>query len=255
VCASLPRKKGFREDIVWPSRSFKVPFHTALLVWLFAFLARSQGKSMRELVEASRDGHLDEVARLLKEGASPNAGQTNGYTALGLAANRGHAPVVELLLQSRASPDARICENGATPLMIAVVWNQLEIIGLLLSHSANLAHTGTAGSYRNSTALDIARERGREAAATLIIRERTRRRLGRIRRHALVVGNVCRSLLELFTEVHFRPGGSGAQTARIEFLELAQASGQAEGVTGESKGDEGVPRGVVDVSEPGVLSR
>ena len=54
-------------------------------------------------------------------------GLLSGYTALGLAANRGHTEVAAVLLSRRANPDTPICVNDATPLMIAVVWDRLGL--------------------------------------------------------------------------------------------------------------------------------
>ena len=95
--------------------------------------------SARVLVDAVREGNLASVARQLEEQQYPPAvltrlGYATGYTALGLACNRGHAEVAELLLARRACPDQPICEAGATPLMICVLWDRVAILELLLSH-------------------------------------------------------------------------------------------------------------------------
>ena len=97
----------------------------------------------RILVQAARDGDAAAVRRQLDEQSWPRGvlsrlGFTSGYTALGLACNRGHFAVAELLLQRGASPNCPICENGATPLMIAVVWDRLDMIALLLRHGASV---------------------------------------------------------------------------------------------------------------------
>jgi|EP00966_Prymnesium_polylepis_P148505 ankyrin repeat protein len=171
----------------------------------------------RALVEAARDGDAACVERLLNSGASPEAGQTSGYTSLGLAVNRGHTDVVELLLARKASPDTPICVNDATPLMISVVWDRRDVMTLLLAHGCSLEPKGTSGSYRNCTALDVARQRGRSAAADIIVRERARRRLNQLRRLSPLVGRFARALNDLYNDIHYRPGGVGEQLARIDF--------------------------------------
>ena len=60
----------------------------------------------RMLVDAARDGNFAAVTRLLKEQNWPpqvltRMGHASGYTALGLACNRGHERIAEVTL-SRA---------------------------------------------------------------------------------------------------------------------------------------------------------
>jgi len=176
----------------------------------------------RQLVQAARDRDHYEVKRLLNAGAPPEAGWVSGYTALGLAANRGHTEIAALLLSRRARPDTPICINDATPLMIAVVWDRRGLIRLLLQHRASLSPRGTSGTYRGCTALDVAHQRGRHEAAALLSRERALRRLEKLRRVAPLVGRAAAALLDLFAAVHFRPGGEGAVRAAERFYQCAQ---------------------------------
>ena len=112
------------------------------------------------LVDAARDGNLDLVVQLLDAGVKPDAGHFTGYTALGLAVNRGHESVVRALLERNADPDQSISSgDDVAPLMIAVVWNRLEMVSLLLRHGCSLEKRATGGSHRGRTALDVARER------------------------------------------------------------------------------------------------
>ena len=178
----------------------------------------------RQLVEAARDGDVEKVELLLDLGASPEAGQALGYTSLGLAVNRGHTEVVELLLRRGASPDTSICANDATPLMISVVWDRRDALAVLLQHRCSLELRGTSGSYRGCSALDVALQRGRTVAAEMIIHERARRRLQRLSRLVPTVGRVALALVELYTEVYWRPGGRGERQARLEFEGAIESS-------------------------------
>ena len=162
------------------------------------------GPLNRALCEAARDGDALEVERLLDAGASPESGQASGYTSLGLAVNRGHTDVVELLLRRRASPDTPICVNDATPLMISVVWDRRDVLSLLLAHGCSLDKQGTSGSYRDQTALDIALQRGRIMAHEMLTRERALRRLRRLSRLVPAVGRFAGALMEIYTEVRVR---------------------------------------------------
>ena len=53
-------------------------------------------RTARMMVDAARDGNLDLVVRLLDAGVKPDAGHFTGYTALGLAVNRGHESVAKV---------------------------------------------------------------------------------------------------------------------------------------------------------------
>lgn len=52
-------------------------------------------------------GQLNMVRFLLEQGANVDAQTASGYTALHQAAQQGHAVVITLLLQSKASPNIK----------------------------------------------------------------------------------------------------------------------------------------------------
>ena len=197
--------------------------------------ARLPTRETREdklLVDAARDNDYATVAMLLKDGtASVEAGQASGYTALGLACNRGHIEVVRLLLDAKACPDTPICDNGATPLMVAVVWNRSEAVKLLLQHRAQLHCQGWAGTYKESTALGMARQHNRRVMIDLLVAERARRRLLHLGRLARLAGFFLRGLLDLYADVverRYQPGGEGAVIASVEFASLSSRLEQDE---------------------------
>ena len=188
-------------------------------------------RSAKAVVAAARDGDLERLTALLDAHMWPphvlsQMGQASGYTALGLACNRGRCEVVELLLQRGASPNMPICENGAMPLMISVVWNHPKIVKLLLRHGAALetaAVPRAAGPCKNCTALEVAQQRGRTECASLIVTERAQLRFQRLRRVAFHFGHALLAFQELYAEIHHKPGGEGEKLAKFEFYETARA--------------------------------
>ena len=69
-------------------------------------------------------------------------------------------------------------------------------------------------------ALDYARAIGPEAAAAAakeFAAEEVRRRMHKLRRHAVIVGKAASLLQTIYTEVTFRPGNQGQKRSREEF--------------------------------------
>lgn len=129
-----------------------------------------------ELHTATQDGDINEINRLLKQGAHIDAKNDFGMTALHCATANGKDAIVALLLEKNASIDAKnycgntplyiaaakghtqlvrlLIDKGAaidvqnntndTPVRIAVSQKYLKIVAILLSHGA---HTALADSY------------------------------------------------------------------------------------------------------------
>ncbi len=115
------------------------------------------------LITAARDGHLEEVRRLISEGVDVNARlRGSGTTALMDAANQGYVEIVELLLAAGADPGAEL-PGGWTALDLAVGNGRLAVVERLLQAPPNPA------PERLQRALLTAARNGRpETAATLI---------------------------------------------------------------------------------------
>ena len=129
-----------------------------------------------------------------------------------------------MLLSHGASPDMPICEAGATPLMIAVLWDRVAMVQLLLRFGAALGapiSSRIAGPYGDGDAIVLARTRGRRECLRLLISARASRRIGRLRRAAPLAGRFALALRELYAEVHYRPDGEGARRACLEFYAAA----------------------------------
>jgi ankyrin repeat protein len=107
------------------------------------------------------------MAELLFEfEADPNIESFSDGTPLHLAAGRGHAPLVTLLLEHGA--DANVHEKLAsknTPLHQAVMEGHVEVVRLLLEADACLE----CGNNLTLTSLHLAAEYGRPAIAAILL--------------------------------------------------------------------------------------
>src|SRR5699024_2271659 len=85
------------------------------------------------LIEAAQEGHYPIVERLLQADAIINATNSSGDTALALAAENGHIDIVRLLIACGADVDGSSQKiGGRTALMKAVQAGRLEIVSLLI---------------------------------------------------------------------------------------------------------------------------
>jgi ankyrin repeat protein len=108
-----------------------------------------------ELIDATANGEILKLQRLIERGASPDAQGRKGWTALRRAAIENHCEAAALLLKHGASVDAANT-SGQTALMIACAHGYHEMAALLLNHGANPNIANTIGR----TALMIAAEHG-----------------------------------------------------------------------------------------------
>jgi hypothetical protein len=88
-----------------------------------------------QLLQAARDGNLEQVEALLRQGATVTVTDENGLTPLHEAAGGGHEAVARLLLEQGANVAARD-QNYQTPLHWAARESHAGIIALLLAHDA-----------------------------------------------------------------------------------------------------------------------
>lgn len=88
------------------------------------------------LPEAAEAGHRDLVSALLAAGASPDAREPGGATALHLACTWGHEDVVARLLAAGASVDVRDGERR-TPLMLAAERGSVPCVRRLMDAGAD----------------------------------------------------------------------------------------------------------------------
>ncbi len=113
-----------------------------------SYLLSELSGSDPQLHRAARNGDADWTKKLIVSGVDVNSLDGNGWTALHIAANKGHQDVVRLLLDNAADPNIRIydsqsilrlrkgvdVEYGATALHQAVWKGHGAIVRLLLGH-------------------------------------------------------------------------------------------------------------------------
>lgn len=136
-------------------------------------LHNRQGES--PLMIAAIKGHLDIARQLIRRGAEVNK---PGWTPLHYAASRAEpdsADMVRLLLEHHAYIDAE-SPNRSTPLMLAAMYGNRDLVPLLLEEGADPSLRNDQGL----TAVDFARRAERDDLAELIAqRLRQRRAPGR----------------------------------------------------------------------------
>lgn len=87
-----------------------------------------------KLTKASFESNLDEVRRLLDEGADPNSADEHGFGPL----LTFHPAMVEYLLSRGADPNIQKNQVGASVLADLSYVNQLECVRILLSTGAQV---------------------------------------------------------------------------------------------------------------------
>ena len=122
---------------------------------------------------AAQAGDASELRALVRGGHhSVNAvAVANGATPLHFAAGLGHSEVVEVLLLSGASVDAR-AKQGLTPLHVAIAGGHGQVAALLVQHGADLEMRNEHGL----TPVELGEQLGKDEAVGHALREGMRRR-------------------------------------------------------------------------------
>ena len=118
------------------------------------------------LLLAAKSGKTETARLLIEKGANIEAKNNVGETVLIAACTSGHAEIAQLLIDKGAAPDARD-DGGATPLMYAGLGGNTAIIDLLLSRGANV----NAQDDRGETPLMYAASAGSVDAVKLMLRK------------------------------------------------------------------------------------
>jgi outer membrane protein assembly factor BamB len=120
----------------------------ALLIGLLAL--RPEAEKLRDqFLEAAKRGDRATLEKLLRRGVDANTRSAYGATALHFAADRGHLPLVRVLLGHKANVDAKDSFYTATPLTWAVQKNHYDIVRALLEAGASGADALLISAMQN----------------------------------------------------------------------------------------------------------
>lgn len=106
------------------------------------------------LIEAAWGGNGDIVEFLIGKGASINCADSSGYTPLMRAIEEGYYSIAETLIKHHAEVNVRGNVRGSTPLMLAAELGDVKIIELLVKNGAKInavdqfEETALARAYR-----------------------------------------------------------------------------------------------------------
>ena len=114
-----------------------------------AAAAKAVHTALREakLIQAATAGNADECRQLLAEGISVEACDSNGRTALHLAALNDHTETILVLLDAGIDIDARdAC--GMTPVSIAAQAGKTEALCVLVDDGADVELAAATSAYK-----------------------------------------------------------------------------------------------------------
>ena len=131
---------------------------------------RTSDTQYTPMMRAAYRGRVDEVKRLHYFRSDVAASNAAGYTALHLAAQRGHDDVVKALLRMVPPPDIEArTASGVTPLMLAVRNHHEPCARLLLNRGASFEAKDARGHGVLRQALS---DRGRKGSMAGLLIER-----------------------------------------------------------------------------------
>jgi ankyrin repeat protein len=121
----------------------------------------------RPLAWASFNGRVGMVRLLIQKGANIHATGDLGRTALFCAAQNGHKEIVALLLRQGARADIRGDTYSSLPIMVAASGGHLAVVELLLQHVGK--EVLEEGDASNRTVLDYASSGGHETVVEFLL--------------------------------------------------------------------------------------
>ncbi|MBS0351676.1 MAG: protein kinase, partial [Proteobacteria bacterium] len=122
-----------------------------------------QGDTALQL--AARLGDLDLVKTLIDREANVHQANHAGITPLMCASERGHTPVMQLLIAEHKAAVDSTDQSGDTALFWAAKFNQVKNLSYLMEHKAAVDHINQAGR----TALCLAAQQGHKEAVEYLL--------------------------------------------------------------------------------------
>ncbi|WP_454732026.1 MULTISPECIES: ankyrin repeat domain-containing protein [Cupriavidus] len=119
----------------------------------------------RNLIAAAMQGDLELVKRLLAAGASAQATDERGRSALLVAVDSRHTEVAKTLVAAGANVNRKDIDANS-PFLLAAATGQLEMVQLSLAHGADLASTDS----NDSTALILASQHGNTEVVKVLLK-------------------------------------------------------------------------------------
>jgi hypothetical protein len=119
-----------------------------------------------QFLGCAESGNATQMQEMLESGASIDAKNEDGVTALHLAARNGHLEVVKLLLAANFNIE-QTDNQEHTALLAAAHYRQPAIVRYLIEHGANVRQANTSGR----TALHLAAFRGDIEILELLIEQ------------------------------------------------------------------------------------
>ncbi|MES2606887.1 MAG: ankyrin repeat domain-containing protein, partial [Pseudomonadota bacterium] len=142
-----------------------MPGHFRRTFFTIAFAAMTQTLLAAELADAAKQQDVERVQSLLKNGAAVNEQQVDGATALLWAVQWDDVALARVLIEADADP-AIGNRTGASPLQLAAINGNAEMLTLLLKAGAN---PNQPLSATNDTALMMAARTGIPAAIKVLL--------------------------------------------------------------------------------------
>jgi ankyrin repeat protein len=153
---------------------------------------KGRDQAGRAVYERTREGKLDVVKALVKDGAQVNYADQHGNTPLMAAIWEGHAALFRFLVARGALVSGRN-KFGFTPLVLAVHYERIPMVKALLAHGAPINETyrlRVADGRATKNPLLAAVQRGNAALVALLLRHGA---------DPLIVDGDGRTLLEIAT--------------------------------------------------------
>ena len=125
-----------------------------LILAIMIFSCSAPNKSLdQQLILAVEAQDLEQVKKLLDQGANPNVKKDGKQHVLIVATQNGHGDIVTSLIQSDANPNVHERQHGKTPLIIAAEKGHHHIVGYLILNEAELNRRDHKGNTALITAV------------------------------------------------------------------------------------------------------